>query len=166
MEEIVIDDCSTLPQLSRIEMPCYMKDKDTMMRALGGEDVVQDSLRNDAVFLHANLSQHENPPRYCFQGKPVVTNGFLVKVRRKKKSNTGSDPTDITATVLGRVTRSFVFDTPVGCQVSYSLIILLCVKSHSVDCITQLLLLHSCSSYVHPHHPLLTYHIPCGSLTR
>mmetsp|Transcript_1240 Transcript_1240/g.2202 ORF Transcript_1240/g.2202 Transcript_1240/m.2202 type:complete len:89 (-) Transcript_1240:52-318(-) len=86
MAEIVIEDCSSLPQLTRIQMPCFMKDKVTMFNALGGEDIVSESLQSDAPHLHANLSMHENPPVFNFKAKPVTSNGFLVKLRRKKKT--------------------------------------------------------------------------------
>jgi hypothetical protein len=114
MEEIVIEEAGSLPQLSRIEMPCFMKEKSAFLKTLGGEDIVLESLLGDANFLHANLTPEDNQPRYAFKAKPVISNGFLVKIRRKKKPVAGDEPT---VTVLGHVTKSYVFDRPIGCQV-------------------------------------------------
>ena len=128
MEQIVIEDCGTLPQLTRIQLPCFMRDKSQFLKALGGEDVVLDSLQEEAQLLHATLSPQDDPPRYSFKSKPVLSNGFLIRVRRKKKkgksevkeTKEASVSESAQATVVGYVGKSYKFDIPVGCQVFFA----------------------------------------------
>jgi hypothetical protein len=140
MEDIVIEDCSALPQLTRIELPCFMKNKTAMLSTLGGEDIVTESLQSDANQLHANLPEDEqgqgqgqghgqgqtNLPNFRFQAKPVISNGFLIKIRRKKKTrindrnvvaSLSSEALSVSATVVGQVSTSYLFNIPIGCQV-------------------------------------------------
>ena len=121
MDEIIIEDCGSLPQLTRVEMPCFMKDTAKVLEALGGQDIVMESLLGDANFLHANLTPHENPPRYSFKATPVTSNGFLVKIRRKKKRVPGDTEAQPTVKIVGHVAKSYIFDRPVGCQVWYDI---------------------------------------------
>lgn len=121
MEDIVIDDYGSLPQLSRIEMPCFMKDKAKVLECFGGEKILMESLlgMSDVNQLHATLTPQEDPPRYTFQARPVTSNGFLLKIRRKKKQYIS--PGEISqpeVSVLGHVSKSFIFDRPVGYQVN------------------------------------------------
>ena len=138
----MIEDCSALPQLTRIELPCFMKNKTAMLSTLGGEDIVTESLQSDANQLHANLPEDEqgqghghgqgqgqgqtNLPNFRFQAKPVISNGFLIKIRRKKKkiindrnvvASLASDALSVSATVVGQVSTSYLFNIPIGCQV-------------------------------------------------
>lgn len=116
--DIVIEDCGSLPQLIRVELPCFMRDKDKVLECLGGEDIVNESLMGDSNFLHASLAPQESPPRYVFKAKPVISNGFLVRIRRKKKRSPSDNDNEATVSVLGHVAKSYIFDRPVGCQVN------------------------------------------------
>lgn len=108
---------SELKRLVHVDMPCFVKSSASAINMLGGEDFVCNSLDKDV----SNIQLRFPGDNVCSSnqiGSNIESNGFLVKIRRRK--NPSRSGQDVSTSVLGVVKKSYVFNNPSDYQV-YSL---------------------------------------------
>ena len=94
-----------LKELSRIELPCFINDADRAIAAIGGEDTVAETIRQNATALHFQLSSLPTNGSNL-SASIVKKNGILLKIRRPK-----GYPEKATCEVVGSVPSSYVFNS-------------------------------------------------------
>lgn len=106
-------DIAALPELLAIEMPCIVKDIDTVNDIFGGTEILHNSLRDNSSTLTARM------PGTDIMRRPIIGSrsscqGILLRVRRKRgdKSNSSME-----TSVVGRVTSTYSFNSPAEYQV-------------------------------------------------
>lgn len=100
--------CSTLPSFSRIELPCFVQDSEKSLELLGGLSLVDSAIKDSNNVLHFTFPS-ENVNKTRIVASVVHKNGFLIKIRRKKTQG-GAVAIESSSTVIGAVTKSFVFN--------------------------------------------------------
>lgn len=109
--------CGEIPEISRLELPCFVQSNDKALDCLGGKDSVCEAIRDSESTL-----QFKYPTTDLTQtqiGASLVhKNGLLLKIRRKKPTAGGVQSTSTTCEIVGKVSRSFNFDSLADYQVS------------------------------------------------
>jgi hypothetical protein len=108
-----------IPTYARIELPCFVSSAQKGLETLGGQGVVCNALRDSGTSLQFRFSPNE-PSKPSLSSSSVHTNGFLLRIRRRKASNATTDesPSEApTIEVVGSVNQSFVFTNPADYQV-------------------------------------------------
>ena len=111
--------------LTRVEMPCFTDDLQKCYDMMGGEDMVSDILKDNAVPLQFRFPT-DNMNKSNLSASTINKNGFLLRIRRPKS---GQQPSTIE--VVGAVPKSHVFDNIADYQVYNKLfcsIVSLCIS--------------------------------------
>lgn len=103
-----------------IELPCFVKRKETAMKMIGGEEQVCKSLTlDDAPALQCRLPG-TNMLRSNLVASTIDRSGLVVKIRRKKKIVDGVVVTSVTAVeIVGVIKKTIAFNNPADYQVIF-----------------------------------------------
>jgi hypothetical protein len=106
-------DIAALPELISVEMPCLVKDVDTVNDIFGGSEILHCSLRDNSASLAARMPGTDIMRR-PLNGNKSTCQGLLLRVRRKRGDKSNSS---LETSVVGRVTSAYSFHNPLEYQV-------------------------------------------------
>jgi hypothetical protein len=134
MSDIYLPRGKPLPELTSIELPCFVRSPDQALRIIQGGKQTIDACTTAAMMsgLHHQIyaSLDGNPggldtlagsPPALLPGTARPSQGLLVRVVRRRVR--GADGTvvreSVAAEIIGKVTKEYQFSTPFDYQVSY-----------------------------------------------
>ena len=113
--------CGEVPEISRLELPCFVQSGEKALDCLGGKDTVCEAMKDSESALQFKYPTAEITQTQI-AASLVHKNGLLLRIRRKKASAGNVQPSDTTCEIVGKVSRSFNFDNLADYQVYFSLL--------------------------------------------
>jgi hypothetical protein len=112
---------SDLPALVAVELPFFATSVGSAYSALGGETFTKDVICNEAKNIQVKFPTEDAIRSYLVGENTEKGTSLLVKIRRRKQNASvqpnGRSNIDFKTEIIGRVSNSYVFETPADFQV-------------------------------------------------